>query len=156
MKKSGFVYILSLWILLFFSFTTPRNPHLIVGSYKCVNNVKVTSYCGNEFNLSQWYFSSDEFTSHISLLKKNRECDIHLAYKIYENDEELVEEGFNYPVILFKNSERKNFMLVFTIRELKKTGMSLHYEENVSNENTKFIPVDILLERIAGPPENMD
>ena len=155
MKEFRFTFFVFFGMLLL-SFSIQRDPHLIVGDYKCNNTIKVTSYCGNEFELRKWYFSSDEFTSKISLLKNDEECEIHLAYKIYEKEEELIEEGFDYPVILFKNPERKNFMLVFTIRELKKSGLILHYEEDFSSKDVNFQPVDILLERIAGPAENME
>ena len=143
-------------VLLSFIFSLNRNPHLIVGDYKCIDNVKVTSFLGKELILGQWYFSSDEFTSHVYLMKNDQESRLNLAYKIYENDEELVEEGFSDPVIVFKNPDRKNFILVFSIRELKKSGMILHYEENISQGDVQFMPADISMERIAGPPENMD
>jgi hypothetical protein len=98
------------------------------------------------------FFSSDEFTATISLVNKSGETEkLSLAYKIYD-----VNEEFEKPVMVFKNTCDKEFRLVFSVELLSKELLEFKFQKKYSSENMSMSDKIIRFRRTAGPPENMD
>jgi|GEM_PF-1710471 len=135
------------------SFQIATSPHLIVGFWE--NNEKNTypfKYKDDSSCLSQMFFSSDEFTATISLVNKSGETEeLSLAYKIYD-----VNEEFEKPVMVFKNTCDKEFRLVFSVELLSKELLEFKFQKKYSSENMSMSDKIIGFRRTAGPPENMD
>lgn len=139
-------------MLSFFCLTSfVEKPHLIVGCWKVTDNSQLTLPVGDDLTLAQWYFSSDEFTSSISLTKNKEEFNYKVAYKIYEN-----EKGYSKPVIVFKSTCNDDLLIIFTLEELSKESLILKFDEKNSSKSITVNPAQIRFERIAGPPENME
>jgi hypothetical protein len=140
------------------SFSTRPKPHLIVGNWEFLENkMKEIKIDNKKFLLKRLYFSSDEFTSGISILKQNskdeskNELDLDLAFKIFEADEE-----FEYPVLVFKNLCDKKSMYVFSIMHLDKKSLKLRFEKKYSSENINMTGEILDFDRTAGPSENWE
>lgn len=156
MKKQNTVFGSLLIAILLFSLTSFQNvtkPHLIVGNWQILEKQKyVFTHSDSSLFLDRIYFSSDEFSAGFSLIDKNGdEKELDLAYKIYEADEE-----FKTPMIVFKNTCDKSFLLVFSIENLSKAFLEIKFQKKYSAEGINVENGILKFERTAGPPENMD
>lgn len=110
-----------------------------------------------EYRLKRLYFSSDEFTGGISILKKikkdepKNEINLDLAFKIFDTDNE-----FKYPVLVFKNLCDQKSMFVFSILKLEKESLKMRFEKEYSSENINMSTEILEFNKTAGPTENWE
>ncbi len=149
-----FRFILIAFLLLCLcSFHKAPDPHLIVGFWENTEkNTYPFEYNKNSLCFSQMFFGSDEFTAIIYLSNKTGKTkELNLAYKIYDINEE-----FEKPVMVFKNTCDKEFRLVFSVELLSKEFLELKFQKKYSSENMSMSDKIIRFRRTAGPPENME
>jgi len=158
MKKIFYLSIFLIGFICLTSFSIKPNPHLIVGNWEFVENkMKLIEIDNKKFYLKRLFFSSDEFTSGISILKHNKqdlsknEIDFDLAFKIFERDEE-----FKYPVLVLKNVCDKKSVFVFLILQLDKKSLKIRFEKKYSSENINMTDEILEFNKTAGPPENWE
>lgn len=140
------------------SFSIKPKPHLIIGNWEFVENkMKPIEIDNQKFFLKRLFFSSDEFTSGISILKQNKkdlsknEIDIDLAFKIFEANEE-----FKNPVLVLKNICDKKSIYVFSILQLDKKTLQIRFEKSYSSENINMTNEILEFDKTAGPTENWE
>jgi len=135
------------------SFQYVAKPHLIVGNWQILEKQKYElTFNDKSSYFDRIYFSSDEFTACFSLIDKNGdEEELSLAFRIYEADAE-----FETPMIVFKNTCDKSFLLVFSIENLSKEFLKIKFQKKYSSEGINVKNEILEFERTAGPPENMD
>ena len=125
--------------------------HLITGCWEIKEPTSVSLPIGDDLTLSQWTFSSDEFTCRLSLQDASQQdISYRLAFRIVE--EKKVSSN---PVLIFKSTCDEDLILEFSIEELTKPTLKLKFIKKYSSPNVHFDKV-LDFERIAGPPENME
>jgi hypothetical protein len=133
-------------------FSQNKKPHLIVGNWKEIRkNNNDPSQIGNRQDLEQWYFGSDEKTSHLTTFRKDTEWKFAFIYKILPN-----KENPNQPFLQLIDNTKKKQVIVFKIVEISKTILVLQLEEGKTKSTLLLPSKPIEFKRIAGPPENME
>lgn len=126
-------------------------PHMLVGCWQSKTAARADLPLGNKLQIYQWFFSSDEFTSKLSLKDSSDAIQSYsMAYRIVED-----KSVSPNPLIVFKSTCDEDFSLVVSIEELNKTTLNLHFETKLTTSNYT-LKGKLQFERIAGPPENMD
>lgn len=158
MKKILYYSFTLLVLIGMTSFTDQTKPHLIVGNWEFLNNeMKIIEINKEEFLLKRFYFSSDEFTSGISILKVNKkdepknEMNLDLAFKIFEKEGDL-----EYPVLVLKNLCDNESRYAFSILALDKKSLKMRFEKKYSSDNLDMTEEILNFHKTAGPTENWE
>lgn len=158
MKKILYYSFTLLVLIGMTSLTDQTKPHLIVGNWEFLNNeMKIIEINKEEFLLKRFYFSSDEFTSGISILKANKkdepknEMNLDLAFKIFEKEEDL-----EYPVLVLKNLCDNKSRYAFSILALDKKSLKMRFKKKYSSDNLDMTEEILNFHKTAGPTENWE
>ncbi len=151
-NKSISLLVTIFFSIFFLSFSgKTKSPHLIVGCWQISENAEQNDFLKKNYQIYQWYFSSDEFTCQITIKNGKNESRNYFAFKVQDST-----EGFDKPILILKETKENSLLLVFSIQELTKSKLKLRFEKEISSKNVIMPSADIEFERIAGPSENME
>lgn len=148
MKKTFYLVSLIAFATFFIglsSFKFKPRHHMIVGGWAIVDRQAVQFNNNKGYYIDQLTFGSDEFISSFHLVAKSKkEKAVRLAYRIYEDDKE-----FEQPLLVYKNTSDKKFVMVFTIERLTQDTLELKLQEKYTPKELRPSKGILKFERIA-------